>query len=206
MKRTEIRHFLLLAAAILVPLLLALAALAVVGIPRASGATVMGTAGLRLADGTPIGTVTADLRLPRAGVALRTFHGFHIHANDNAANGSGCAADPRAVPSSWFLSADGHLKRVADEVHGAHAGDLPSLHINLDGTVRAEFTIDRVQPGELFDRAVVLHAGADNFANVPLGDASTQYRPNATDAMVATGNTGNSGDRLACGVIDVTRG
>jgi Cu/Zn superoxide dismutase len=48
---------------------------------------------------------------------------------------------------------------------------------------------------------VILHAGADNFANIPLGAGATQYTANSTDASAATAKTGNAGDRIACGVI-----
>src|SRR5215211_2847482 len=32
-------------------------------------------------------------RVPE-GAALNAFHGFHVHANNNPANGDGCLADP----------------------------------------------------------------------------------------------------------------
>ena len=76
---------------------------------------------------------------------------------------------------------------------------------NADGTGSSEIGIDRIQTGELFNRVVILHAGADNFADVPLGDLPTQYNANAIDATSATRNTGNAGDRFACGVVEVTR-
>ena len=76
---------------------------------------------------------------------------------------------------------------------------------NADGTGSSEIGIDRIQTGELFNRVVILHAGADNFANVPLGDLPAQYKANAIDATSATRNTGNAGDRFACGVVEVTR-
>ena len=204
--------------------LVAIAALAVVGLP-ARGAETIGTANLALADGTRAGTVTftnepdatqtrvkvvlalppVSASLAAAAVATRQFHGFHIHANDNAVNGIDCIADVRLASNTWFVSADGHLRRDASEVHGNHSGDLPSIYVNRDGKASLEFTIDRVTTGELFGRAVMLHAGADNFANIPVGEAVAQYKPNASDATTATANTGNAGDRVACGAIDVKR-
>jgi Cu-Zn family superoxide dismutase len=54
-------------------------------------------------------------------------------------------------------------------------------------------------------RAVVLHAGPDNFGNVPVGAVSDQYAPNSTSATEKTVKTGNAGDRVACGLITLDR-
>ena len=56
-------------------------------------------------------------------------------------------------------------------------------------------------PAELPGKAVILHAGADNFGNVPVGTGPDQYTANSAAATTKTGNTGNAGDRIACGVI-----
>ena len=69
----------------------------------------------------------------------------------------------------------------------------------------AKATIDRLIPSELFNRAVIMHAGPDNFGNVPVGVLGNQYTANTTDAIAATRNTGNAGDRIACGTIDIGR-
>jgi Cu-Zn family superoxide dismutase len=135
-------------------------------------------------------------------VAPGKFHGFHVHANDNAANGTGCAADPKAAPSTWFVSADGHLAGTGG-THGDHAGDMPSPLIARDGTAILMFTTDRFTPSSVVGRAVVLHAGADNFGNVPTGSAADQYTPNTPAATAKTQATGNAGDRVACGVVRV---
>ena len=50
----------------------------------------------------------------------------------------------------------------------------------------------------------MLHAGPDNFGNVPVDDVATApnaYTPNSAGATTATQNTGNAGNRIACGVI-----
>jgi Cu-Zn family superoxide dismutase len=179
------------------------------------GAVAMGTT-LRLADGTAIGEVElrpaggvtevdVDLAVPADGsaVALRAFHGLHLHANDDPTNGDGCIADPAEPPSTWFASADDHLK-AGDETHGDHVGDMPPLLVNADGRAEATFTTDRLavdQLDMLQGRAVVLHAGPDNLGNVPTGTADDRYAPNSQDAVDKTRATGNAGNRLACGVV-----
>ena len=166
---------------------------------------------LRSADGAEVGTVKFTttrhhtavhvvIKKASAAVAADAFHGFHIHANSDPANGVGCIADPAQPSSTWFVSADGHLKQDG-QTHGHHDGDMPSLYVNPDGSVSVDFTIDRVPVDQLRGKAVVLHAGADNFGNVPVGDKPDQYTANGTDATTKTANTGNAGDRIACGVI-----
>jgi Cu-Zn family superoxide dismutase len=165
---------------------------------------------LRTADGTRIGSVSfADerhsdeteitVRVWRSN-ALAGFHGLHIHANDVSTNGDGCIADAAQPSTTWFVSADGHWKHDPAELHGAHAGDLPSPYVNADGSASITFDVDKLTPSEVAGRAVVLHAGPDNFGNVPVGALSDQYTPGAT-ALAKTQATGNAGDRFACGVI-----
>ena len=163
---------------------------------------------LATANGVTIGSVEfktkhhhTDVRVRLVGApGLDAFHGFHIHANDVATNGDGCIADPGAAPSTWFVSADGHFNPTG-QTHSRHVGDMPSVYVNTDGSVETRFQIDRIAPSELNGKVVILHAGADNFANIPLGNGSTQYSANTDDATAATAKTGNAGDRIACGVI-----
>lgn len=151
--------------------------------------------------------LTVWMRRMPDGASLDSFHGFHIHANNVPDNGAGCIAN--ADPALAFVSADGHWNNEdgVARTHGAHLGDLPSLYVNVDGSVDATFTIDRVQPGLLAGKALVLHAGPDNFGNVPVGDVTTApnaYTPNSPGATTATQSTGNAGTRIACGVITPT--
>lgn len=141
--------------------------------------------------------VNATVNFPgiRAG-----FHGYHIHANDNPANGDGCIADPAQAATTHFVSADGHWNPTA-ATHGAHAGDMPNVMVQADGSAFLSFT-NQIDPlSDIVGRAVILHDGVDNHGNVPVGVAANQYTANAPDATTLTQNTGNAGVRIACGLI-----
>jgi Cu-Zn family superoxide dismutase len=191
-----------------------IAAATAVGVGVAAQADASGwkaRAALRVADGTEIGQVTFQgrhdvtevrVRLEHAppNLTVNSFHGFHIHAN-NTGTENGCVADPATAPNQWFVSADGHWKADGQE-HAGHHGDMPSLLVNADGSAEMTFMTGRFDPAALVGRAVIVHAGPDNFGNVPVGASGTQYTANSADATTATKNTGNAGDRLACGVIE----
>ena len=164
---------------------------------------------LRDADGRVIGTVRfeVDDHAMHVDATLRrnpyvtpdAFHGFHLHANADPANGQGCQADPDAPPTTWFGSADGHFSETVQD-HGQHAGDLPSPLVMADGTARLAFSTDRIDPADLRGLAVILHDDPDNFGNVPVGDEPTDYIERE-EALALTARTGNAGDRMACGVV-----
>ena len=141
--------------------------------------------------------------MPAAATDVDSFHGFHIHANDDPANGVGCQADPAAEPSEWFVSADGHLKQDG-QLHGGHDGDMAPLFLDSNGRAEATFTIDRTDVHELDGRVVIVHAGPDNLGNVPVGSEPNEYTANSPDAVDRTQATGNAGDRIACGEITVS--
>jgi Cu-Zn family superoxide dismutase len=115
------------------------------------------------------------------------FHGFHVHA-------VGQCTPP-------FTSAGGHFN-PGGAAHGEHAGDLPSLLVNEDGRGELRFTTDRFSIGDLFDAdgsALIVHAGRDNFANIP-----TRYHSHTYDTFgpdTDTLATGDAGARAACGVV-----
>jgi Cu-Zn family superoxide dismutase len=102
-------------------------------------------------------------------------HGFHVHEK-------GDCSSPDA------MSAGGHFNPTA-QPHGAqgqphHGGDMPSLKADANGTAETSFTIAGVAlgggPTDLIGKAVVVHAKPDDYLTQP---------------------TGNSGERIACGVI-----
>jgi superoxide dismutase, Cu-Zn family len=119
------------------------------------------------------------------------WHGFHVH-------GKG-VCDPKSrdpKTGSPFASAGAHLD-LGSHSHPEHSGDLPSLLIGADGTGHAAVVTDRFPVSRLLSgegTAIIIHALPDNQANIP-----KRYAANGPDAE--TLKTGDSGKRLACGVI-----
>lgn len=110
------------------------------------------------------------------------FHGFHVHAVGE------CSAP--------FTSAGGHFDLDA-HTHRDHSGDFPVLLVKGDGTAHTKFNTDRFSVADLFDgdgSAIIIHAAPDNYANIPERYAAA---PDATTLA-----TGDSGARIACGVIE----
>jgi Cu-Zn family superoxide dismutase len=128
------------------------------------------------------------------------FHGFHIHqfgvCDPNA-------TDPAGNPTP-FSTAGGHLN-PAGVPHGQHAGDLPVLFVSRDASARTAFDTDSARLAQILDAdgsAFIIHAAADNYANIPSRyTSSTTGQPGPDDATLATGD---SGGRVACGVITAT--
>lgn len=103
-------------------------------------------------------------------------HGFHIHEKGD------CSA-PDAT------SAGGHFNPTGQphgDPHTAthHAGDIPMLEADAQGNARLETRLDGLSigsgPNDIVGRAVVIHAAPDDYRSQPAG---------------------NSGARVACGVI-----
>jgi Cu-Zn family superoxide dismutase len=136
-------------------------------------------------DGRTVGR--AVLREVSDGVLVRLdvkgltpgLHAVHVHA-------VGKCEGPA------FATAGGHFnptqkKHGFKNPEGAHAGDLPNMLVAKDGAGRFEALDDSITlkpgPSSVFDAdgsALVIHAGADDYVTDPAG---------------------NSGDRVACGVI-----
>jgi Cu-Zn family superoxide dismutase len=146
------------------------------------------------ANGQKVGVVAFKERHGKVDVSAEVwgvtpeFHGFHVHEIGEC------------VPP--FTSAGGHFN-PGDVPHGEHAGDMPSLLVNEDGTAELEFETDRFSISDLFDAdgsAVIVHAGRDNFANIP-----TRYHSHTYDVFGPdpdTLATGDAGGRTACGVVE----
>jgi superoxide dismutase, Cu-Zn family len=168
------------------------------------------TTQLRTADGQPVANATLDFANGYATVTVETvtggiltpgFHGLHIHsvgrcdANSVAPSG-GAPAD--------FNSAGGHFDAPGHSGH-PHSGDLASLEVRPDGsaklvTTTSAFTAADLRGGE--GTALIIHQDPDNFGNIP-----TRYQINGTPGPdQETLATGDSGKRVACGVISPPSG
>jgi Cu-Zn family superoxide dismutase len=142
------------------------------------------------------GYVTVTIETTGTGQLSPGFHGVHIHsvgkceANSAAPTGGGAPGD--------FLSAGGHF--MAPGQHGS--GDLTSLQVRKDGGALLETTTDGFTKADLLGGAgtsIVIHAGADNFGNIP-ADRYNQVN-GAPGPDQTTMSTGDAGKRVACGVI-----
>lgn len=88
--------------------------------------------------------------------------------------GKACAGNSRDP----FADAGGHYN-PCDRPHPLHAGDLPPIFAGGGRAFSAVYT-DRFQVCDVIGRTVILHAMADDFTTQPAGD---------------------SGEKIACGVI-----
>jgi superoxide dismutase, Cu-Zn family len=162
-----------------------------------------GTAVLRDVNGTKVGKVKFEgddhgtavkATLNGITVGLDGFHGFHLHAND-----AGGQCDPAATAGP-FTNVGGHWNPTAKD-HGSHSGDLPSIQVLLDGSGSARSVTGRFDPADIAGRAVILHAGPDNFGNVPTRYVTGQPPVAGPDAT--TKGTGDAGGRIACGIVEL---
>jgi len=103
-------------------------------------------------------------------------HGFHVHEKGDCSSGDG-------------MSAGGHFnpKGAPHGPPGAgphHAGDMPMLKADAAGVAKLAWDADELTvtdgPASVVGRGVIVHRDPDDFKTQP---------------------TGNSGPRIACGVV-----
>jgi Cu-Zn family superoxide dismutase len=163
------------------------AALVLAGCASASKEKEVSTAGadLKDKDGKQVGVVTLIQMPEGVRIALTGYrlppgeHGLHIHAV------GACVAPD-------FNSAGAHFnpagkKHGTQNPEGPHAGDLPNLVVAANG----EGGIDIVH------KLVILDPGPNSL----LGANGTSIVVHAAADDMKTDPTGNSGGRIACGVV-----
>lgn len=156
-------------------------------IVNAAGAQIGTVSFAKAAAGT---TVTVEAKDLTPG-----FHGLHVHAIGKCEPKSPDPKDPAKVGD--FNSASGHLAGTGTD-HPTHAGDLPVLQVGKDGTGTLTATNEHLTQELLEDAdgsSLVIHGGADNYANIP-----TRYATAGPDAE--TKKAGDSGQRVACAVVE----
>lgn len=167
-----------------------------------NGSDAMGTASLADAEGGSVGEVTiseADggLRIEAQVENMEPgYYGFHVHQVGECEADSAAPDDPSETGA--FLSAGSHIPGDEGAEHPDHAGDLPTLLVNDDGTATMTVVTDRLDESLLMDddgSAIMVHSDPDNFANIP-----ERYAPEGADED--TTSTGDAGSRLACGVVE----
>jgi Cu-Zn family superoxide dismutase len=122
------------------------------------------------------------------------FHGLHIHQVGKCEANS---VAPTGGPAGAFLSAGGHLQVGSANSHPA-SGDLTSLEVRNDGTAKLVTTTDAVTLDDIKGKALMIHADADNFGNIPNRYLRADGVAGPDDSTLATGDAGG---RVACGVI-----
>lgn len=110
-------------------------------------------------------------------------HGIHIHGI--------------AACGPTFAAAGGHYNPLARQhgllnAAGAHAGDLPNLIVNEDGVGHLDATTE----------GVTLTNGPTTLFDTTAGAVGSSFIIHANeDDQVTDATNGNSGGRIACGVI-----
>jgi Cu-Zn family superoxide dismutase len=167
-------------------LLAGAAVLALSGCAAAGAIANTHTITLRDAAGRTVGTALLTPATEGVQVVLSSsglpagVHGVHIHQNGQ------CDAPD-------FASAGGHFNPAGrqhgtENPAGSHAGDLPNLTVDANG----RGTLNGVA------RGVTLEGGGANSVRKPGG---TSLMVHATADDYRTDPSGNSGARIACGVI-----
>ena len=177
------------------------------GEQAAPGASPNITTHLKAPDGTQVATATFQFNNGYATVTIETtangvlapgFHGLHIHKVGKCEPNS---VGPTGGAPGDFLSAGGHFQTPGHSTEPA-SGDLTSLEVRRDGSASLMTTTDAFAMDDLLGgqkTAIIIHAGADNFANIPPERYSQSNGTPGPDET--TMSTGDAGKRVACGVI-----
>ena len=162
-------------------------ALAVTALTANAAGAKAAHAELKNAQGTKIGTAkfTSTANGIKVSVTVSQLtpgeHGIHIHSVGK------CEAPDFKTAGGHFNPTGAHHGAKNSQEPHPHVGDLENLTVGQNGKAKATFTISGATLGDgqnsLFHEggtALVIHAKADDLMSDP---------------------SGNSGDRIACGVV-----
>ncbi|UHQ20497.1 superoxide dismutase family protein [Lysobacter sp. KIS68-7] len=115
------------------------------------------------------------------GLQPNSVHGIHVHEKGD------CSAADASSAGGHFNPAGSAHGRASSTTH--HAGDMDNITAGADGTAAISIHLAGVTLGggaanDIANRALVVHAAADDYTTQP---------------------SGNSGARVACGVIRITQ-
>ena len=147
---------------------------AIAEISAASGSNVTGTATFTQSGDGPVRMVIRVENLTPGE------HAIHLHETGDCS-----APDATSAGAHWNPTDDPHGKRGEN---GFHAGDIDNLVAGEDGVATLEMEFDDWSIGgsddtDILNKAVIIHADADDFESQPAGAA---------------------GGRVACGVIQAS--
>jgi Cu-Zn family superoxide dismutase len=110
-------------------------------------------------------------------------HGFHVHENPSCAPGQQGGNAVAGLGAGGHYDPDKTGKHVGPGRPGGHKGDLPVLVVDADGSTKEKgLTAPRLKVADLRGRSLIIHAGADNYADTPAP-------------------LGGGGARIACGLF-----
>ncbi len=107
-----------------------------------------------------------------SGLTPGAVHGIHIHERGK------CEGPDFKSAGDHFNPSQSHHGGPAASLK--HEGDLGNVVADRKGVARSEVVIQKKNPGEYSGKSVILHAKADDMKTQPSGD---------------------SGDRIACGIL-----
>lgn len=137
--------------------------------------------------GGSVGTVSLSetayglLLTPKLAGLAPGVHGFHVHEKPSCDTAE---KDGATVPAG---AAGGHFDPAGTGRHegpygSGHLGDLPPLYVGEHGDAVLPVLAPRLKLADVKGRALMLHAGGDNYSDHPA-------------------KLGGGGARMACGVI-----
>jgi Cu-Zn family superoxide dismutase len=166
------------------PMIAMSAALFLAAAGAAGAADQSATASFVGKDGKPNGSAMLSqtaagvlIEIEISGLPAGQWVAFHVHETGT------CDAATHHESAGGHFNPDGRKHGLLAE-GGQHAGDMPNIWVGQDGTARAQVLNTAVTLADaangITGRALMVHAGADDYTSQP---------------------SGNAGDRLACGVI-----